>query len=137
MDALDAQVYMSFPPDFVNSADVLLILNDKKTAKAYAQILASRGAVLSNLLEHLTTSTQAHVLVSVAEARVAARFAHKFDSPHLAESADVYLSWHAIPFSAPASGTALASRTSSEFEKLMQWASVSEHSESGVWVLWI
>ena len=56
MEVLDAQSYMAdTPPGFIDSADVLLLLQGNKAVRAHSQCLASSSAVLNTLLAHLTS----------------------------------------------------------------------------------
>ena len=43
------------PPGFVDSADVLLLLQDNKAVRAHRPYLASNSAVLTTVLTHLTS----------------------------------------------------------------------------------
>ena len=56
MEVLDAQSYMAdTPPGFIDSADVLRLLQGNKAVRAHSQYLASNSAVLNTLLAHLTS----------------------------------------------------------------------------------
>ena len=57
MEVLDAQSYMAdTPPGFIDSADVLPLLQDNKAVRAHSPYLASNSAVLHTLLAHLNSS---------------------------------------------------------------------------------
>ena len=56
MEVLDAKSYISdTPPGFIDSADVLLLLQDSKAVRVHSPYLASNSAVLNTLLAQLTS----------------------------------------------------------------------------------
>ena len=55
MEVLDAQSYIAdTPPGFIDSADVLLLLQGNKAVRVHSQHLACNSTVLNTLLAHLT-----------------------------------------------------------------------------------
>ena len=56
MEVLDAQSYMAdTPPGFIDSADVLLLLQDNKAVRMHSPYLACNSTVLNTLLAHTTS----------------------------------------------------------------------------------
>ena len=123
MEVLDAQSYMAdTPPGFIDSADVLLLLQGKEAVRAHSQHLASNSADLNTLMAQLTSGkgketrpfkipfqefsgdegltllrilyAKQFELTSTRSAYTAARFGHKYDAPFLLNIADAYLSAH-------------------------------------------
>ena len=123
MEVLDAQSYITdTPPGFLDSADVLLLLQDNKAVRAHSQYLACNSTVLNTLLAHLISGEgketrpfriplqefsgkeglallkilygrlEPTCIDSNESAHMAARFGHKYDAPFLLKSADAYLS---------------------------------------------
>ena len=130
MEMLDAQSYMAdAPPGFIDSADVLLLLQGNKAVRAHSQCLASSSAVLNTLMAHLISGNGKETrpfqipfqefsgdeglallkmlyakqleLTRTDSAYTAARFGHKYDAPFLLKSADAYLSAHVLTADQP------------------------------------
>ena len=130
MEVLDAQSYMAdTPPGFIDSADMLLLLQGNKAVRAHSQYLASNSAVLNTLMAHLTSDKEKETrpfqipfqefsgeeglallkilyakqteLPSTDSAYTAARFGHKYDAPLLLKRADAYLSAHVFTADQP------------------------------------
>ena len=130
MEVLDAQSYMADTPSgFIDSADVLLLLQDNKAVRAHSPYLASYSAVLNTLLAHLISGkgketrpfqipfqefsgeeglallkilyAKQFELTSTDSAHTAARFGHKYNAPFLLQSADAYLSAHVLTADQP------------------------------------
>ncbi len=126
MDMLDAQKYLDdASPDFMDSADVLLLLKDGAHARVHSLFLAYHSAVLRALLSHLTSSEGSGLrplelplqefdseqalavlkalyakqvaFTSIASAHTVALFGHKYDADSLRSSADTHLAAHALP----------------------------------------
>ena len=56
MDLLDATPYVAdAPPDFIYSADVLLMLKDGKAVLAHSPLLTIHSTVLNSVLAHSTS----------------------------------------------------------------------------------
>ena len=119
-EMLDPQLYIGdAPPDCMDSADVTLILWDKKRARVHGALLALHSKVLSTLLSHLNSSEgsgkrpfevplpeltgeQALEVLKVLyskqlaftdsrSAEWTAKFAHAYDASFLQQKADDYL----------------------------------------------
>ena len=123
MEMLDAQQYLGgAPAHYVDSADMILICSDNKSALVHSALLAWHSTVLSSLLSDLTSKEgnakrpikvpfkefsgehalellkvlydKRFALKSILSAEMAALFAHKYDAMFLRNSADEYLSEH-------------------------------------------
>ena len=119
-ELLDPTTYLAgTPPDFIDCADVLLVLKDRKKALAHRAVLASHSAVLSTMLAHLADTGEApgkklelplsaydkkectailsclyskHLRFNNVEAAIlGAEFGHKFDAPAILQSAEAHL----------------------------------------------